>query len=697
MLVVLDCIATQHDPRLVAGAIIICAVGAWASVRLFRRACSTDGLQHWGWLFLTAVAAGSSIWSTHFIAMLAYKPLAPVDFDPVLTIFSLLVAMAGAGIGFSIAGMGARRLSAWIGGAFVGLAIAAMHYTGMLAYRVQGLVTWDFGYVVASVALAAVLTSYAVRLATTGWRATATGVLVLAIVSLHFTGMTAFNVTPLSLSGGIGNTEALHALALAIAMVTLVILASGIASYLIEDSARAESYRELKRMALKDTLTDLPNRANLRVHLDAELDYARTAGGRIALIAIDLNRFKEINDLRGHQAGDEALQILAKRMAEMLRDGEFAARLGGDEFSVVCRMRNHDHLHELISRLLAVFDEPLVIDGLETATGASLGVAIFPDDTQDNRRLASNADLAMYRAKESTMTSVCFYEPSMDAIEQRRRELANDLRTALQDDQLEVHYQVQEFIKDGSISGYEALLRWHHPTRGPIPPAEFIPLAEESGLILDLGEWVLRTACREAARSAMPFKVAVNLSPVQFAHENLPRLVQEILIETGLSPARLELELTESTIAADKVRSLHTLRRIRGLGVAIALDDFGTGFSSLETLRYFPFDRLKLDGTFVRDIEDSPEALAIVRAVLALGNSLGIPVLAEGIETSTQLSTLRREGCREGQGYYLGIPQPLEAIIAPTASASRVETRRESAQTPRTNEQEVPVRSVAVG
>ena len=241
--------------------------------------------------------------------------------------------------------------------------------------------------------------------------------------------------------------------------------------------------------------------------------------------------------------------------------------------------------------------------------------------------------------------------------------LGIELREALENQQLEVHYQVQMSVSTGKIRGYEALLRWNHPKIGPIPPSEFIPLAEESGLILPLGEWVLTTACAAAKSWEPPYKVAVNLSPVQVGHANLPKLVHEVLLETGLPAARLELELTESTIMKDRARSLHTLRQIRALGVTIALDDFGTGYSSLETLRAFPFDKIKLDRSFMSEIEASSSAKAIIRAVMALSNSLDIPVLAEGIETEGQLSILDREGCHEAQGYLLGRPACLEQIV----------------------------------
>nr|WP_284393389.1 bifunctional diguanylate cyclase/phosphodiesterase [Devosia yakushimensis] len=664
---VLNCVLYEHNIWLVLVAALVCLAGSSATIRLFSRAANTTGLQRAGWHFLTAVAAGSSIWCTHFIAMLAYDPGAPVGFDPVMTIVSLLIAMVGVQLGFVLAASGLTRLAPALGGAVVGLAIVAMHYTGMMAYRVQGIISWEMNYLVASILLSVVLSALAMHLAMRRVAGSdkywATGALVLAIVCLHFTGMTAFRVSPMLIEGSFSNPAALQALALAVAGVALVILGAGVASYLIDDSMRAESYEKLRQMAMSDSLTGLPNRASFNDHLDHELDWVADTGGKVALIGIDLDRFKEINDLRGHAIGDEVLQVLARRMTKLLGEGEFIARLGGDEFAAVSRMRGRGELADFLSRLEASLFKPIRLDDFEVIPGASLGVAIYPDDAASKEALVNNADLAMYRAKADIARAVCFYERSMDEIVRARRNLASELREALEANQLDIHYQVQTSISTGEIRGYEALLRWEHPQRGFIAPAEFIPLAEENGLILQMGEWILRTACARAASWEPPYKVAVNLSPVQFVHTDLPKLVADVLAETGLAPERLELELTESTIFADRERSLYMLGQIKALGVNIALDDFGTGYSSLDTLRAFPFDKIKLDRSFMSEVESSPQAKAIIRAVLALGKSLDIPVLAEGIETHGQLALLTSEGCDEAQGYLLGRPAPLQQII----------------------------------
>lgn len=667
MLTVIGCIQDKHNIWLVLVAVLVCGLGSWTIIGLLDRAARTAGLQRAGWLFLTAVSAGTTIWCTHFIGMLAYEPGVPVSFDPILTIISLLTAIGGAGFGFFVAIRRVGGAGPAIGGGFVGLAIAVMHYTGMAAYRPQGIISWDQGFVAASIVLSVLLSAASIHIATNGSlpnkKSLAAGVLMLAIIALHFTGMTAVAVSPMLVDASYSNPAAMQALAVAVAGVALVIVGASFAGWIIDDSAQREAIQHLRQMAMNDSLTGLPNRASFNDRLDFDIADAGRNGGKVALIGIDLNRFKEVNDIRGHAVGDTVLQVLARRMQAVLKEGEFVARLGGDEFAAMQRMRGHAGLMDYLGRLEAVLVEPIAIHDYEVTTGASIGVAIYPENADSRESLIGNADLAMYRAKADITSSICFYDRAMDETVRARRNLASDLRAAMENGELEVHYQVQASVWTGRISGYEALLRWNHPELGLISPAEFIPLAEESGLILKLGAWVLNEACACAASWEPGYKVAVNLSPVQFVHSDLPKLVLETLLSTGLAPGRLDLELTESTIFADKERSLGILRQIRALGVNIALDDFGTGYSSLDTLRWFSFDKIKLDRSFMFEVEASPAAKAIIRAVLVLGKSLSIPVLAEGISTEGQLALLRDEGCDEAQGYLLGRPMTIEQLI----------------------------------
>jgi diguanylate cyclase len=658
---VLSCIVGQHNLWLVLLAATVCVAGSWVTLRLLLRGSERRGVQRTGWVFLAAVAAGSAVWCTHFIAMLAYDAAAPVTFDPILTMQSLLIAISGMGVGLYLSLQ--ERFAPEIGGGIVGLSIAAMHYAGMDAYHVDGIVTWDGGYVIASIVIAVSVTALAVGILVrrpfpgSFWAGLAS--FVLAIVGLHFTGMTAVSVTPFETGAPIADTAVFATMAVAVAGVVLLIVGTGVASYLIDSDVTHENIAALRHLALTDPLTKLPNRTSFNEYIEFELRRAAEKGTNFALIGIDLDKFKEINDLRGHDTGDEALKNIGRRLMNLCGEGEFVARIGGDEFSALKRFNSDDELREFVQRLETALFKPLTLDGLEISCGASFGIAVYPQDGADAERLVSNADLAMYRAKSDISRAVCYYEPQMDEKARERRSLAMDLRSAIERNQLQLHYQVQKSVETDEVRGYEVLLRWRHPVHGYIPPCEFVPLAEETGSILAIGEWVLRQAAREAQGWDTPHKIAVNVSPIQLTHLDFARAIHEILLETGLSPRRLEIEITESTIISDKVRSLDALRRIRALGVTVAIDDFGTGYSSLDTLRSFPFDKIKLDRSFMREIETSQQARAIIRAVLTLGRSLDIKVLAEGVETGPQLEILRKEGCNEVQGFLLGRPAPL--------------------------------------
>ncbi len=431
--------------------------------------------------------------------------------------------------------------------------------------------------------------------------------------------------------------------------------------YSIRDlRARIAQERRIAHLARNDSLTGLPNRTSFLEWLTRQTgpDSAHRA---VALLSIDLDRFKEVNDMHGHAAGDRVLTCIGERMKAALLPGEFIARLGGDEFVAVMPVAEPDDALQLIDRLRDAITAPVMIDhsGIEASCGMSIGVALWPRDATELSALINNADLAMYRAKASIATDACFYEEEMDKTVRLRRRMVKELRSAIDRGEFSLHWQVQESVGTGAVTGYEALLRWTRADGSSVSPSNFIPLAEQSGLILAIGEWVLRTACAAAASWAEPHRIAVNLSPVQLGHVDLPRLVQQVLLDTGLSPARLELEITETAMIADPVRTTHILRQLKAIGVSVAMDDFGTGYSSLSTLRSFPFDKIKLDRSFMAELNGAPQSAAIIRAVLRLGESLNIPVLAEGVETPDQLAFLREQGCDEAQGYLLGRPGPL--------------------------------------
>ena len=428
----------------------------------------------------------------------------------------------------------------------------------------------------------------------------------------------------------------------------------------ITERRRAEA--RISYMARHDALTDLPNRVLFYEQLEQVLTRV-VRGEHLAVLCLDVDRFKNVNDTLGHPIGDILLGKVADRLRACIRDGDAVARLGGDEFAIVqvgaCQPNDAT---ALAARVIEAVGAPYDLDGHQIVVGMSIGIAVSPEDGTDPQQLLRNADLALYRAKADGRGLYRFFEPEMDARMQARRALELDLRKAVVDGQFELLYQPLVDIRTEHVRGFEALIRWRHPQRGTIPPAEFIPLAEETGLIASLGEWVLRQACNEAAGWPGNVNVAVNLSPSQFKSRNLVPTVISALAASGLSPSRLELEITESVLLQESDATLGMLHQLRGLGVRISMDDFGTGYSSLSYLRKFPFDKIKIDRSFVGDMLDRDDSLAIVRAVIALSVSLGIGTTAEGVETREQLERLRKEGCTEAQGYLFSKPRPAAEV-----------------------------------
>ncbi len=437
---------------------------------------------------------------------------------------------------------------------------------------------------------------------------------------------------------------------------------------------RVEAESRIRFLAHHDGLTGLANRMFFGLRLDDEIARAGRTGAEIGVFYIDLDRFKEVNDTLGHAAGDAVLQATARRLEQVAQSGDIVARLGGDEFVVVPGALPGDgDIAGFAENLCRRISEPVMIDGRSTTISASIGVAVFPTDGADAEQVTRAADIALYRAKEDGGDTFRAFETKMAERLQQRRLLQDDLEKTISANGLHIAYQPQVRISDRELLGFEALVRWTHPVHGQVPPATFIPLAEESGCINQLGEWVLRTVCQEASGWTRPLPVAVNLSPVQIMQGDLPQLVQSILIETGLSPGRLELEVTESVLIKDMDRALHVLRRLKALGVKIAMDDFGTGYSSLSYLQSFPFDKLKIDQSFVQNLDRNAHSRAIVRAVIGLGRALGLPVIAEGVESIVQLDVLRAETCEEVQGYLTGRPQAIEVFAAYLNSNDPVE------------------------
>ena len=426
-----------------------------------------------------------------------------------------------------------------------------------------------------------------------------------------------------------------------------------------EDVTEAkQTEQRILHMAHHDTLTGLPNRTAFNEYFAATLERSATSGEQFAILSVDLDRFKEANDAYGHSVGDALLRQVARRLQEAAR-GTFLARVGGDEFAVVVSAGPQPAAAAtLAERLLTAFADEFEIEDQRIQISLTIGGVVYPTDGADAKTLMVNVDAALYRAKSEMRGVVVFFEPEMSARLRERHALQQDLRSAIARGELLLHYQPQVRMT-GEMIGFEVLARWQCPKRGMVSPGTFIPIAEENGLIIPLGEWVLRAACCEAASWPQPLTIAVNISPIQFHHGDLPRLVHSILLETGLAPSRLELEITEGVFINDFSHAVSILRRLKSLGVQIALDDFGTGYSSLSYVHSFPFDKIKIDQTFIGDLRHNRHSMAIVRAVIGLGHSLNMPVLAEGVETQAQRGVLMKEGCDEAQGYFFGRPLPI--------------------------------------
>jgi diguanylate cyclase len=773
MLRLYTCIVHEHDLRFVLLAGLICLLAAFTSFSIFERARFSES-RRLAWLALAGFVSGTGIWSTHFVAMLAYQPDLPIGYDLGLTLLSIAAAVLLTGLGWWTAARGGRPLTL-LGGAIIGAGIGTMHYVGMSAVKLAGWISWNEAYVAVSVLIgvglsAAALAEHRRKPQALPWRPAL--LFTLAICGLHFTAMAAAGVYPDPRLEVPGEAIGSAALTVIVAAMALLILTISLAVVLFDRKLARNAYEEAQRLktfadaaveglvvidgdaivdanrsflglaghaglatmprqlsvlfpeldlsglptaedapatesrlvraggdscevellvrplswrgaalnilavrditerkvaaariahlAYHDALTGLPNRAVFTDHLARTVAKSEGDCEPVAVICIDLDGFKAVNDLYGHPAGDELLIGVAHRLRATVRGDELLARLGGDEFAIVQEggaQPNHAGL--LSERILKALEQPFEIGGQTVRISGSVGVAMFPADADNPTDLIKNADMALYRGKAEGRGLARFYEAAMDEALRQRRQLEADLRLAIDNGELAVHYQPLAGLESGEILGFEALLRWTHPQLGPISPVTFIRLAEESGLIIGLGEWVLREACREAASWSPPLKLAVNISPVQFLQDDLVGAIETILGETGLAASRLDLEVTEGLLIKDADSALVTLRRLKALGVQISMDDFGTGYSSLSYFRLFPFDKVKIDQSFVQDMIANPQSRAIIRSVIGLGRGLGVPVVAEGVETAEQLAALRAEGCDQVQGYLISRPNPI--------------------------------------
>ncbi|MDH5834877.1 putative bifunctional diguanylate cyclase/phosphodiesterase [Luteimonas kalidii] len=681
----------SYQPALVATSYLVAALAAYVALDMAGRIDASRGWAARGWLLGGAIAMGVGIWSMHFIGMLAFRLPIPLGYDLAITLYSLLIAIASAGYALWVVSgpsLPPRRLA--VAAMVLGAGIAAMHYVGMAAMRMLPGIDYHAGWFAASILIAMVSAGAALwiafRLRSDGKgvfrrRVGAALVMGFAIVGMHYTGMAAARFPPGSICGAaLADGIPQHWLASLVGTTTFAILAMALVVAILDRrlqertsllaSSLHKANQELTYLALHDNLTKLPNRLLLEDRLEHAIRRAGRGGGRFALLFVDLDGFKAVNDAYGHPIGDKLLLQIAARLADHLRAGDTLARLGGDEFVVLADVDGASDAAALAEKLLLQVARPVEVEHGEINITASIGVALFGTDGATARELLANADAAMYSAKEQGRNAYCLFEPSMNRGAHEELALTQDLRRALGHDEFSLHYQPKLRAPAGPLTGVEALLRWHHPEQGMVMPDRFIPLAEKTGLILEIGRWVINEACRQLAQwraqgIEIP-SVSVNLSATQFRSPGLFGKISTALSAHAVPASSLVLEITESTAMHDPEASLAILQRLADLGVGISIDDFGTGYSSLLYLKRLPASELKIDRAFVRDLVAGGEDAAIVSAIIALGRTLNLTVIAEGVETEAQQHLLTELGCTSLQGFHLGRPCP------PTEFAARL-------------------------
>ena len=687
-----------YNPGLVVLSILVATGVSYTALRLASRVASSDTREAQVWLAAGAVAMGVGMWTMHFVGMLAFSLPVPLAYRVPTTLVSLAVAIVTSGFALAITSGAQLNLMRLSGAALaMGAGIAVMHYLGMASITIVPGIVYDPLLVALSVGIAVAASFVALRLffrlrdgsPQKGWtRIAAAIVMGLAISGMHYTGMAASRFAPGSYCvGGVRLDQpwlavSVGTFALALLVVTLitVVYDSHLQSRAQHHARNLEEINaRLKHQATHDALTGLPNRSFFVDRLGQEISRAERGKRGFAILAVDLDRFKVINDTLGHAVGDQLLRRVSGRLSSTVRLEDIVARTGGDEFLIlICDIDARSGAAAVAGKIGIELDRAFDIDTLAVHTSASIGISLYPEDGQTTDALVARADEAMYFAKQSGRNTFHFFNAGMSVFSQKRLDMENDLRCALPMQQFELHYQPKMEVVSDRIVSVEALLRWRHPQRGFISPAEFIPLAEESGLMFAIDEWVLREGCRQAREwqsAGMPFlRVAVNVSPVNFRQSKFLNAVRTALADFDLDPRYLEVELTETTVMGDAESAVAILEELSRMGVVVSIDDFGTGYSSMSYLRKLPIDKLKIDRSFVCDVDTSADAASIVQAIISLAHSLRLKVVAEGVETYAQLERLRSLGCDQYQGFYRSPAVLPEAIVAMVRAAGDTDT-----------------------
>ncbi|MCU1752211.1 putative bifunctional diguanylate cyclase/phosphodiesterase [Pseudomonas sp. 6D_7.1_Bac1] len=688
----------SYSPALVLISLCVAILASYTALDLTGRIATSKGRAVHLWTAGGALAMGVGVWSMHFIGMLAFRLPISLGYDIGITALSLVIAILSCG--FALWLVSQPRLPGWqlaFGALIMGSGISGMHYTGMAAMRMQPGIDYDPTLFGASLAIAVGASAAALWIAfrlrqNTPYvrfaRGGAAVVMGIAIVGMHYTGMAAARFPDGSFCGaaldglsgkGLDNLVLITTLAvLSIALLTSILDARLEARTAELANSLTLANRELTQLALHDTLTGLPNRILLADRIDQAMHVVQEQGGCFALMFIDLDGFKPVNDAFGHHMGDQLLREVGVRLREDLRSQDTLARIGGDEFVLLVQLAEPDDALRLAARQVGLISRPFRVAEHDLQISASVGIAVYPGNGQTPQELLMNADAAMYHAKGTGKNGYRFFDASMNNNARKQLQMLQDLRNAVEQQQFSLHYQPKFDASNGRPVGAEALLRWEHPTQGMLLPDKFIELAEKTGLIIQIGDWVLNEACRQMrlwhVEGYTHWRIAVNLSALQFCHVGLVQSVATALATHNLPANSLTLEITETTAMSDADASMTVLKQLSEMGVDLSIDDFGTGYSSLMYLKRLPANELKIDRGFVRDLERDSDDAAIVSAIVALGQALGLRIVAEGVETDVQQDFLTQLGCDSLQGYLLGHPLPAERFMVDIRRAEQLAT-----------------------